>query len=115
MKRSPHSIYERIGGLETLRRLADAFYTRIEQDPFLRPMFPKELVRPREKQALFLAELFGGPAEYTKTGKRTSSSGLACIHAPFAIGPAEVEAWLGHMLAAMDQAGIPEPERSMMR
>src|SRR5690349_5491322 len=50
-KRSAHSIYEQLGGLETFRRLADAFYTRIENDPFLRPMFPKELSRPRERQA----------------------------------------------------------------
>ena len=47
MKRSTHLIYEKIGGMETFRRLADAFYTRIEQDTFLRPMFPKELIRLR--------------------------------------------------------------------
>jgi hemoglobin len=115
MKRAAQSVYERIGGMEALRRLADAFYARIEQDAFLRPMFPKELIRPRERQALFLAELFGGPAEYTRKGRRVSSSGLTCIHAPFAIGPGEVRAWLGHMVAALDVAGIPEPERSMMR
>lgn len=37
MKRSSHSVYEQIGGMESFRRLADAFYARIEQDPFLRP------------------------------------------------------------------------------
>src|SRR5215218_8442210 len=111
MKRSPHSIYERIGGMETLRRLADVFYARIGQDPFLRPMFPKELIRPRERQALFLAEFFGGPAGYTQKHGKTS---LGCRHAPFAIGPDHVQAWLGHMAAALDAAGIPEPERTTM-
>lgn len=112
MKRSPHPIYERIGGMDTFRRLADAFYTRVEQDPFLRPMFPKELIRPRERQALFLAEVFGGPPDYTrKHGKQS----LVCRHAPFAIGPAEVRAWLGHMGAALDATGVPEPERGWMR
>jgi hemoglobin len=111
MKRSTHLIYEQIGGMDALRRLADAFYARIEQDPFLRPMFPKELIRPRERQALFLAEFFGGPAEYTrKRGKKS----LVCIHAPFAIGPREAQAWLEHMLAALDLVGIPEPARSRM-
>jgi hemoglobin len=112
MKRSTHVFYERIGGMDTFRRLADAFYARIEQDPFLRPMFPRELTRPRERQALFLAEFFGGPAGYTqKHGKKS----LVCSHAPFAIGPDEVRAWLGHMFAVLDAVGIPEPERTAMR
>ncbi len=112
MNRSPHRIYEQIGGMETLRRLAEAFYARVEQDPYLRPMFPKELIRPRERQALFLAEFFGGPADYTRTHGKKS---LVCSHAPFAIGPGEVQAWIGHMLAALDEVGIPEPERTTMR
>src|SRR5205823_3934914 len=77
----------------------------------LRPMFPKELMRPRERQALFLAEFFGGPADYTKKHGKQS---LVCSHASFAIGPEHVQAWLGHMAAALDAAGIPEPERSTM-
>lgn len=112
MQRSTRPIYERIGGMDTFRRLADAFYTHIEQDPFLRPMFPKDLTRPREKQALFLAEHFGGPADYTRKHGKTS---LGCRHAPFAIGPEEVQAWSGHMFAALDEVGIPEPERTLMR
>jgi truncated hemoglobin YjbI/ankyrin repeat protein len=112
MKRSSLVIYEQIGGMETFRRLADAFYARIEQDSFLRPMFPKELIRPRERQALFLVQVFGGPADYTrKHGKKS----LVCSHAPFAIGPSEVQAWLRHMFAALDTAGIPEPQRTAMR
>ena len=112
MKRSTQVIYERIGGMDTFRRLADAFYARIEQDPFLRPMFPKELTRPRERQALFLAEFFGGPAGYTQKHGKNS---LLCRHAPFAIGPEEVAAWLRHMFAALDTVDIPEPERAVMR
>src|SRR5438034_6933905 len=112
MKRSRHGIYEQVGGIETFRRLAEAFYAGIERDPFLRPMFPRDLIRPRERQALFLAEFFGGPAGYTqKHGKQS----LVCSHAAFAIGPAQVQAWLGHMFAALEAIGIPEPERTMMR
>jgi len=112
VSRSTRAIYERIGGIDTFRRLADAFYARVEQDPVLRPIFPKNLTRPREKQALFLAEHFGGPADYTrKHGKQS----LVCRHAAFAIGPSELQAWLEHMLAALDAVGIPEPERTAMR
>jgi len=112
VNRSTRAIYEQIGGMGTFRRLADAFYQRIEQDPFLRPMFPKDLIRPREKQALFLAEFFGGPAGYTEKHGKTS---LLCRHAPFAIGPEEVAAWLRHMFAALDAVAIPDPERAVMR
>jgi hemoglobin len=112
VKKSPHRIYERLGGMDTFRRLADAFYSRIEQDAFLRPMFPKELTQRRERLALFLAEFFGGPPDYTRKHGKNS---LGCRHAPFAIGPAEVQAWLRNMLAALDAAGIPEPERALMR
>jgi hemoglobin len=112
VKRSPHAIYGRVGGMGTFRRLADAFYSRIEQDPILRPMFPRDLVRPRERLALFLAEFFGGPAEYTKKYGKTS---LGCRHASFAIGPAEAQAWLGHMTVALEAGGIPEPERALMQ
>jgi hemoglobin len=35
-------------------------------------------------------------------------------HLPFPIGPVERDAWLEHMLAALDEAGVPEPARSVM-
>jgi hemoglobin len=114
MKRAAHAIYERIGGMETFRRLVEAFYTRIERDPLLRSMFPKEMTRSRERLAHFLGEVFGGPAEYTRKGGRNTASGLHCVHAPFPIGPDEVRAWLGHMDAALELVGIPEHERSVM-
>ena len=36
-------------------------------------------------------------------------------HVPFAIGPAERNAWVGAMLEALEAAGIQEPARSEMR
>ncbi len=36
-------------------------------------------------------------------------------HRLFQIGRAERDAWLGHMLVAMDEAGIHEPASSIMR
>ena len=37
------TLYEQIGGDPTFRRLVDAFYARVEQDPLLRPIFPDDL------------------------------------------------------------------------
>jgi hemoglobin len=106
------SIYEMAGGLEAFRRLADAFYRRVEADEFLRPMFPRILTSAREKQALFLAQYFGGPTTYSE---KRGHPRLRMRHAPFAIGVPERDAWVRHMLDAMEETGIPEPAASIMR
>ena len=106
------SIFELAGGAAVFRRLVDAFYARVEQDPLLRPLFPADLGPGKEYQYLFLMQYFGGPADY---GQQRGHPRLRMRHAPFSIGPAERDAWLGHMLVAIDEVGITEPARSAMR
>lgn len=106
------TIYQLVGGEETFRRLVDAFYARVEQDALLRPMFPADLEPGKEHQLLFLMQYFGGPTDY---GARRGHPRLRMRHAPFPIGPRERDAWLNHMLAAIDEVGIQEPARSAMR
>ncbi len=106
------TIYEMVGGHETFRRLVDTFYARVEQDPLLRPMFPADLEPGKQHQLLFLIQYFGGPTQY---GELRGHPRLRMRHAPFPIGQAERDAWLGHMLAAIDVVGIAEPARGVMR
>lgn len=106
------SIYEQAGGAAAFRRLVEAFYARVERDPLLRPMFPADLGPGKEHQYLFLVQYFGGPADYAQLRGHPR---LRMRHAPFPIGPAARDAWLAHMLAALDEAAIPEPARSAMR
>ncbi len=106
------TIYEQIGGADVLRQLVEAFYTRVERDPRLRPMFPDDLEPGKEHQFLFLMQYFGGPGEY---GQRRGHPRLRMRHAPYPIGPVERDAWLEHMLASIAQVGIDEPARSVMR
>lgn len=106
------TIYEQAGGEPAFRRLVDAFYARVEQDPLLRPMFPADLEPGKEHQRLFLIQYFGGPATY---GEQRGHPRLRMRHAPFPIGQEARDAWLGHMLAALDEAAIPEPARAPMR
>lgn len=100
---SSETIFERLGGMETFRRLADAFYTRVEADPLLRPMFRKDLSRSRERQALFLAERFGGPKGFSKKFRTLD---LQEIHRGRRISQEHAQAWLRHMEAAMKEVGI---------
>lgn len=99
------TVYEALGD-ELFRRLVEAFYRRVESDPVLRPIFPADLTEGREKQYLFLTQFFGGPARYTE---RYGEPRLRLRHLPFPIGRRERDVWIGHMLAAIDEVGVPEP------
>jgi hemoglobin len=81
-------------------------------DPALRQMFPEDLREAKENLSLFLQQYFGGPPEYSY---RRGHPRLRMRHLPFRIGQAERDAWLGHMLAALDEVAVEEPARSQMR
>lgn len=112
MSKPQFSIFAWVGGEETFYRLAEAFYARVDREPVLRHMFPADLTGPKERLALFLMQYFGGPNTYSQ---RRGHPRLRMRHLPFSIGQAERDAWVGHMLAAIDEVGIQEPVRSHMR
>ncbi len=105
------NVYEIIGA-EGFRRLVDVFYARVAADERLRAMFPDDLEPGKQWQYLFLMQYFGGPQSYVATRGHPR---LRMRHAPFRIDTAARDAWVGHMLAAIDAAEIPEPARSVMR
>lgn len=106
------TIYELAGGDEPFRRMVDAFYARVERDPVLRPMFPADLGPGKEHQFLFITQYFGGPSRYNTLRGHPR---LRMRHNPFPIGPAARNAWVGHMLASLDEAGFPEEVVPAMR
>jgi hemoglobin len=105
------TIYEQAGGDVPFRRLIDAFYRRVEQEPLLRPMYPANLAPSREHLFLFVTQYFGGPPRYN--GLRGHPR-LRMRHAPLSIGQAERDAWVRHMLAAVDEAGFVAPVRTTL-
>ncbi len=106
------SVFNLVGGEETFRRLVHAFYGRVYADPRLRPLFPDDRAGAEERLSLFLMQYFGGPMTYSE---RRGHPRLRMRHLPFAIGQAERDAWLEHMLAALDETSITEPARTAMR
>src|SRR5919198_965347 len=101
MSRRAVSLYEAVGGEETFRRLVARFYQGVAGDPLLRPLYPGEdLADAEERLRLFLIQYWGGRATYSL---RRGHPALRMRHAPFAIGQAERDAWLGHMRAAVDE------------
>ncbi len=112
MSYKPQSVYELLGGGERLRLVVDAFYDRVERDAVLRPMYPADLSESKRRLFLFLAQFFGGPAQYSE---ERGHPRLRMRHFPFAIDQRARDHWLEHMLAAIDETGVDEPARSMMR
>ncbi|SFO89341.1 hemoglobin [Actinomadura madurae] len=100
------TFYEAVGGEETFHRLVHRFYQGVASDPELRAMYPEDDLGPAEERLrLFLIQYWGGPTTYSQ---RRGHPRLRMRHVPFVIGPAERDAWLRHMRAAVDELGLPE-------
>lgn len=112
MSNEIQSVYDLIGNEEPFRKLVDVFYSKIENDPVLRPMFPDDLEEGKYWQFLFLMQYFGGPTRYME---ERGHPRLRMRHFPFPIDQTARDHWLGHMLAAIDEVEIPEPAASMMK
>lgn len=54
------SIYDNLGGADTIRRLVEAFYPKVQENPLLGPLFPDDIYPVMEKQYMFLSQFFGG-------------------------------------------------------
>jgi hemoglobin len=102
---APESVYELVGGEQTFRTLVDRFYQGVAVDPLLRPLYPEDDLGPAaERLRLFLIQYWGGPTTYSATRGHPR---LRMRHAPFAIGEAQRDAWLGHMRSALDSLDLP--------
>jgi hemoglobin len=112
MAKSEPNVYAMAGGMPAFRRLASAFYAGVAGDPVLRPLYPESLREAEENLALFIAQYFGGPPNYSL---QRGHPRLRMRHMPFAIGQRERDAWVHQMLAALDASGIEDPPLSEMR
>jgi hemoglobin len=105
------TLYEQMGGAETIRRLVEAFYPKVQQDPEIGPLFPAEIGPVMEKQYLFLTQFFGGPALYNE---RFGHPMLRARHMPFAITESRARAWLRCMAEALLAINLPESIREQV-
>ena len=104
------TLFERAGGMPFFERLVARFYASVATDPVLRPLYPEpDLAPARRRLTLFLAQYWGGPRTYDD---ERGHPRLRMRHAPFAIGAAERDAWLTHMLGAVAASGAGPAEAS---
>ncbi len=105
-------IYAQIGDDQPFYELVDVFYSGVEADPVLRPLYPDDLTKAKEHLALFLIQRFGGPTHYRA---ERGHPRLRMRHIPFQIGAAESEAWLRHMFHALEIVPAFGPYRNILQ
>jgi hemoglobin len=93
------SVYDAVGGQPFFVDVVDGFYAGVSDDLLLRPLYPEDLTDSRRHLAGFLTQYWGGPSTYSD---ERGHPRLRMRHAPFAIGDAERDAWLRHMLGSLD-------------
>lgn len=107
--------YELLGGEAGVRALCERFYEAMDTLPearAIRAMHGASLEPVREKLFEYLSGWMGGPPLYQR---RTGTVCLTRPHAPYAIGPAERDAWLLCMERALEESGAGEDVRAMLR
>ncbi|MFZ3577921.1 globin [Virgibacillus sp. DJP39] len=105
----PGTMFEAIGGFDSIDKLVTAFYKRVGEHPKLIPIFPDDFTETARKQRLFLTQFFGGPMIYTED---RGSPMLRRRHLPFEITPERKDAWLACMSEALVESEIEEPYRT---
>jgi hemoglobin len=108
---SPVTLYEAVGGASYFEALVGDFYSRVEADALLRPLYPDDLRASTAHTALFLMQYWGGPGTYSE---RRGHPRLRMRHAPFSIGLAERNAWFEHMAAAVADSDAIDEAKAMM-
>ena len=94
------SFYERVGGRATFEQLVREFYKGVASDPPLRALSPEEDLGPAEERTrMFLEQYWGGPRTYSE---QRGHPRLRMRHNPYVVDRAAHDAWLTHMLAAVE-------------
>ncbi|MCG2633590.1 MAG: group II truncated hemoglobin [Gammaproteobacteria bacterium] len=109
------NMYEELGGEEVIRKLSTQLYQVMgerEGAETIRAMHKEDTGEVADKLFMFLSGWLGGPPLFTE---KFGSPCLTHQHEPFAIGPAERDAWLECMDQAMSEVGIEERLQEMLR
>jgi hemoglobin len=109
------TVHQAVGGDEFFAELVERFYAGVADDPVMRPMYPDDLTEPKRHLAGFLIQFWGGSDAYSQ---ERGHPRLRMRHFPFQIGPEARDAWVRHMLAALnslvdERDVLPEAELAM--
>jgi len=97
------SLFEEIGGTDTIQELVNAFYPKVYANPILSPLFEGDIEEIKRKQKMFLTQFLGGPPLYSQ---EFGPPAMQQRHLPFEITPERANAWLQCMSEAFDEIGL---------
>lgn len=118
------SLYERLGGIFAIAAVVDYFSDEVVKDPVagagssnpaLREWHTKQLGRlPGLKfmRTLWVANISGGPFQYTPTRPGSTNLGLENAHENLRISPKEFDAVAGVLSRTLDHFSVPAREKA---
>lgn len=102
------TLYDRLGGQETIDAVVDEFYDRVLADPELEPYFQgtdTDALRRHQKE--FVAHVAGGPVEY-------SGENMRAAHAHLDITGEAFDRVAEHLDASLQACGVDEADREVL-
>lgn len=106
-------MFEAVGGRPFFDRLVERFYSGIESDPVVRPLYPEDLTESIAHTAGFLAQYWGGGTVHYSDER--GHPRLRMRHGHVGIGQAQRDRWLHHMTVAVQEEHLaPELEQKLL-
>jgi hemoglobin len=103
------TLFEWAGGMDAIHRLMNAFYHKVPQDPLIGPLFAHMSPDHVERVTLFVAEVLGGPREYST--QRGGHKTMVSQHVGRKLTEQQRKRWMNLLLETADEVGLPsDPE-----
>lgn len=100
------TLYQWLGGLDALRKLTTCFYAHVRADPLLAPVFEHMGDDHPAHVAAFLAEVLGGPTEYS--AQRGGHPHMIRQHLDRHLQQAQRARWVSLLLETADDLQMPD-------
>lgn len=100
------TLYQWLGGIEALNRLTTRFYQHVKQDALLAPVFAHMDDEHPRHVAAFLAEVLGGPADYS--AQHGGHPHMIRQHLNRHLTQDKRRRWVELLLATADELALPD-------
>ncbi|MDM0055149.1 group II truncated hemoglobin [Variovorax fucosicus] len=100
------TLYDWLGGLDALNRLTTRFYERVRDNALLAPIFAHMDGAHAQHVAAFLAEVLGGPADYS--AQHGGHPHMIRQHLNRHLDQAQRREWVALLLDTADELQLPD-------